>query len=104
MAVSPGVEFLIRSFLHLFLPSFLIYGTFTATCCVLAISAPQWALIILTVISRLVLLFLIPHLDDRKNARIAKAHGAILPPLIDVKTLEVPKKVVENFRNGYIGQ
>ncbi len=104
MVVSPGFEFIIRSVGRLLLPSVLVYGTLTAIRGVLAISAPQWALVTLATISCLIYLFLKPFFNDRKNARDAKSRGAILPPRIDVKTLEVPKKVIENFRNGYTGQ
>jgi hypothetical protein len=59
----------------------------------LAFPIPQWVLLTLSVTPRLVYLFVKPSIDNGRNSRAAKAHGAVLPPHIDVNSIEVPKKL-----------
>ncbi len=103
MVFSPGVQFVARSLPQLVIPCVIGYGTLIVISDVLAISVPRWALLSFVVVSRGAHLFLKPFLNNRRNARDAKAHGAVLPPQIDVSPFEVPKKIIENSQNGYIG-
>jgi len=102
MISSPGLQYIARSLPHLLLPCVIGYGTLTVISDVLAIPVPRWALLSLVAGLRLAHLYLRPFLINRKNARYAKAYGAVLPPQIDVGPFEVPKQLIENGKNGYI--
>ncbi|KAF9445059.1 cytochrome P450 monooxygenase pc-3 [Macrolepiota fuliginosa MF-IS2] len=101
MIVSPGLDFIGRAVAQLVLPCIIAYGTLTVACNLLTLEAPRWALVLFSVIPRLLYFFLGPSLEDRRNSRDAKAHGAALPPHIDVKPFETSRRIIENFKAGY---
>lgn len=103
MLLSPGLEFIGQSLAYLLLPCVIIFGSLTVLCDFLALPIPRWALVIGTLFSRLAYLRLKPSLENRKNAKNAKAFGAVLPPHIHDGQLEAINKVMENFKSGYPG-
>lgn len=104
MTISPGLDFIGRSLAHLLFPCIVAYGMLTVICDLLALTAPSWVLVFLSLVPRLLYFLLKPFLNDRNNSRDAKAHGAVLPPHIGVNSVEASKQFIENFKSGYPGQ
>ncbi|KAF5354751.1 hypothetical protein D9756_005648 [Leucocoprinus leucothites] len=101
MGISPGVRFIGHSLAQFLLPCLIAFGSLTVITDRLAVSLPKPILVLLSAAPRLLYLFVKPSIDNRRNSKTARTLGASLPPHIDIKSADVTRRAVENFKTGY---
>ncbi|KAJ3511197.1 hypothetical protein NLJ89_g4236 [Agrocybe chaxingu] len=101
MQLPPGVRYLLRHTHPLVAPSVTVYLTIKALDSFGITECPTWALVIATVLAKPLLLVFQVKYANRKNERLAAAHGAVLPPLVKESSRSIIAKGQKARESGY---
>lgn len=102
MSLPPGPNFIARSLIDFLLPCIPIYPTLAlANTHLLDLSLPKGALVVSTLVLRLGYILSQPWVDEYKNSKAARAHGAILVPHVKENHFKLVKALLHDLANGY---
>ena len=101
--ITPGLDFVAHSSARFFLPCAFIYASLLLCCTLTALTLSRWTLIISSVALRLGYILSKPWLDEYRNTRLARAHGAILAPHVKEKHTDIVRDLVYEAEHGYPG-
>jgi hypothetical protein len=105
LLITPGIDFIVRGLVDFLLPCAAVYPTLAiGSSRLLGLEIPKWILLVSSVGLRVGFIVARPWINEYKNSRAARAHGAALAFHVKENHFELVKTLIHEIDDGYPGE